>query len=291
MKFWFRWNNKKFYIELKEKSMFKTKIGIDKILIIVLFINILYIQLYGQESKTDDDHFYFVQISDTHIGKGTNLEITQRLVKQINELPMNIRFVIHTGDITQNGMSDTISVLNAIEALEKLAAPIYYIPGNHDIFQKNLEKEINIFQEYFGKLIFIRKFKEVSFIGLYSDPLAYSFSVEGYDVFNKLENALKKTYGKPVVVFHHIPSVEFFYNNTMHDGWDNENRDRWEKTLNSYNVIAILAGHFHSDEQHWIGEIPLYVSASVTNRFGRQPSFRIYEYKNGKLSYRTQYEK
>jgi 3',5'-cyclic AMP phosphodiesterase CpdA len=203
---------------------------------------------------------------------------------------MKLQFVIHTGDITQNGMSDTVSVFNAIDAMNKLEAPLFYIPGNHDIFQEHVEEEINIFQEYFGDLIFVKEFEEVSFIGLYSDPLAYSFSVENYDPFLELEKALKTTNGKPVIVFHHIPSVESFYNNTMHDGWENENRDRWEKTLNSYNVIAILAGHFHSDELHWIGEIPLYVSASVTNRFGRQPSFRIYEYKNGKLSYRTQYE-
>ena len=261
-----------------------------KILIIVLFIKILCFQLYGQEINTTNNPFYFVQISDTHIGKGTNLEITQNLVKQINELPMEIKFVIHTGDILQDGMRDTTNVKKATEVLSELEAPLFYIPGNHDIFQEHLEEEINIFQEYFGDLIFIEEFDEVSFIGLYSDPLAYSFSVKDYDPFLELENALNKTSNKPVIVFHHIPSVGFFYNNTMHDVWGNENRNRWEKTLNSYNVIAILAGHFHGSEQHWIGKIPLYVSASVTNRFGRQPSFRIYEYKNGKLSYRTQYE-
>lgn len=270
--------------------MFNTKNKTMKIFILVLFINLLCFRLYSQETKTTIDHFYFVQITDTHIGKGTNLEITQNLVKQINELPMEIKFVIHTGDILQNGMRDTVNVKKAAKVLEKIEAPLYYVPGNHDIFQEHLEEEMNIFQDYFGELIVEIEFKELSFIGLYSDPIAYSFSVEGYDPFIELENALKKTNKKPVIVFHHIPSVESFYNNTMHEGWENENRNRWENILNSYNVIAILAGHFHSDEHHWIGNIPLYVSASVTNRFGRQPSFRIYEYINGKLSYRTQYE-
>ncbi len=270
--------------------MFNPKNRTITILIIVLCINILFFQLSGQEINTPNNPFYFVQITDTHIGKGTNLEITQNLVQQINKLPMNIQFVIHTGDILQDGMRDSTNILKAAKVLSELEAPLFYIPGNHDIFQEHLEEEINIFQEYFGDLIFIKEFDEVSFIGLYSNPLAYSFSVKDYDPFLELENALKKTSGKPVIVFHHIPSVSFFYNNTMHDGWENESRNRWEKTLNSYNVIAILAGHFHGSEQHWIGNIPLYVSASVTNRFGRQPSYRIYEYKNGKLSYRTQYE-
>ncbi len=270
--------------------MFNTKNRTIKIFILVFFINILCFQLSGQEIETKNNPFYFVQITDTHIGKGTNLEITQNLVKQINELPMEIKCVIHTGDILQDGMSDTTNVIKAFAALEKLEAPLYYIPGNHDIFQEHVRKEMDIFQEYFGDLIVEMDFEEVSFIGLYSDPIAHSFSVEGYDPFLELENALERTGDKPVIVFHHIPSVESFYNNTMHDGWENENRDRWEKTLNSHNVIAILAGHFHSDELHWIGEIPLFVSSSVTNRFGRQPSFRIYEYKAGKLSYRSQYE-
>lgn len=270
--------------------MYKTKNRTIKILVIVLFINVLCFQLYSQEAKITTDHFYFVQITDTHIGKGTNLEITRNLVKQINELPMEIKCVIHTGDILQDGMSDTTNVIKAFDVLEKIEAPLYYIPGNHDIFQEHVEEEITIFQEYFGELIVEIEFEELSFIGLYSDPIAYSFVVEGHDPFLELEDALRKTGDKPVIVFHHIPSVESFYNNTMHEGWENESRDHWEKTLNSYNVIAILAGHFHSDELHWIGEIPLFVSSSVTNRFGRQPSFRIYEYKDGKLSYRSQYE-
>ncbi|MBT3756787.1 MAG: metallophosphoesterase [Candidatus Cloacimonetes bacterium] len=270
--------------------MFKAKYRVERRLIFVLFIFVISLQLLSEEIDADKDHFYFVQISDTHIGKGTNLEITQRLVEQINGLPMEIQFVIHTGDITQDGLSDTISVLSAIKALNKLDAPIYYVPGNHDIFQEKLEEELIIFQEQFGELIFTLEFEDVVFIGIYSDPLAYSFSVENYDPFFELENAIRKIQNKPIVVFHHIPSVGFFYNNEMHDGWEIENRDRWEELLNSNDVIAIIAGHFHGGEQHWIGNIPLYVSGSVTNRFGRQPSFRVYEYKNGKLSYRTQYE-
>jgi len=69
--------------------MFNAKHEKTKIVVIVFFI-ILCFQLYGQEIKTEDNHFYFVQITDTHIGKGTNLEITENLVKQINELPMDM---------------------------------------------------------------------------------------------------------------------------------------------------------------------------------------------------------
>lgn len=242
------------------------------------------------EANAKSNNFYFVQISDTHIGKGSNLKITQRLIQQINKLPMDIQFVIHSGDIMQNGLRDTANTRLAVDVFNKLEAPIYFIPGNHDIYPEFLETEIDIFQKYFGELIFTKEFEEISFIGFFSDPIASSFSVVGYEPLIELERAIKLIDDKPIVVIHHIPSVDFFYNNIRHDGWKSADRIRWEKLLNSYNVIAIIAGHFHGSEQYWIGDIPLYISGSVTNRFGRQPSFRIYKYEDGKLSYRTQYE-
>jgi UDP-2,3-diacylglucosamine pyrophosphatase LpxH len=61
------------------------------------------------------------------------------------------------------------------------------------------------------------------------------------------------------------------------------------KLINSYNVKAVIAGHFHRDELHWLENVPLYVSSPVAGYWGRQATFRIYEYSNGKIGYRTQY--
>ncbi len=236
-----------------------------------------------------NDHFYFVQITDTHIGTENNLEITQKIVEQINDLPMHIQCIIHTGDIVNYGMGDTIAVLNAISVLEQLQAPLLLIPGNHDIYRDSLDGTKDAYIERFGPLITENEFGEIVFIGLYSNPLARSFSVEDFEPLSELEEALKRAEGKPTVVFHHIPSVEDFYLNKMHSGWEKEIRSKWEEVLNAYNVVAVLAGHFHRDEHYWLGDVPLYISTPVTDHWGRQPSFRIFEYKNGRLSYRTQY--
>lgn len=268
----------------------KFKFGSWKIYFIITLLMISGLILIAEEVNEIDDTFYFVQISDSHIGKGTNLEITNRLIEQINALPMDIQFIIHTGDIVQYGLRDTINAKKAAAAFSKLEKPIYFIPGNHDIYPEYWETETGVFQKYFGELMFTKEFDNIAFVGLFTDPIAYSFSVDGYEPFEEIETALKKIKDKPIIVFHHIPSVGFFYNNTMHDGWQPEDKTRWQKLLNSFNVKAIIAGHFHSSEQHWIGDVPLHVPGSVTNRFGRQPSFRIYEYKDGKLGYRTQYE-
>jgi UDP-2,3-diacylglucosamine pyrophosphatase LpxH len=64
---------------------------------------------------------------------------------------------------------------------------------------------------------------------------------------------------------------------------------KWVALINQYNVKAVITGHFHRDEFHWLDKVPLYVSVPVAEKFGRQAGFRIYEYKNGKLGYTTQY--
>jgi UDP-2,3-diacylglucosamine pyrophosphatase LpxH len=75
----------------------------------------------------------------------------------------------------------------------------------------------------------------------------------------------------------------------MHRGWRKEVREKWERLLNSANVKAVIAGHFHRDEFHWLGEVPLYVAEPVAGYWGRQCTFRIYEYRGGKVGYRTVY--
>ena len=249
------------------------------------------VSLYGQEEVSDslNNHFYFVHMTDTHVGAENNLELTQKIIEQINNLPMHIQCIVHTGDIVNDGMEDTIAVSNAIFALEKLEAPLLLIPGNHDIYRNNLDGTKDAYIERFGPLITEDEFGEIVFIGLYSNPLARSFSVEDFDPLSELEEALKRADDKPTVVFHHIPSVEDFYVNKMHDGWKKDTRSSWEEVLNAYNVIAVLAGHFHRDEHYWLGDVPLYISTPVSDHWGRQPSFRIFEYKNGRLNYRTQY--
>ncbi len=260
-----------------------------------IFLSIIFwlcsISLYSQTEPVDslNNHFYFVHMTDTHVGSENNLELTQKIVEKINNLPMYIQCVVHTGDIVNYGMEDTIAVTNAIFALEKLEAPLLLIPGNHDIYRNNLDSTKDAYIEHFGQLITENEFGEIVFIGLYSNPLARSFSVEDFNPLSELEEALKRAEGKPTIVFHHIPSVEDFYLNKMHDGWEKDIRSSWEEVLNAYNVVAVLAGHFHRDEHYWLGDVPLYISTPVSDHWGRQPSFRIFEYKNGRLSYRTQY--
>lgn len=81
---------------------------------------------------------YFVHISDTHIGPRPgyarhghiSLTCAQRLVDIINTLPIEVDFVVHTGDIVTDPHPDAYAL--AAETLASLKLPVYYVPGNHD---------------------------------------------------------------------------------------------------------------------------------------------------------------
>ena len=234
-------------------------------------------------------HFYFVQITDTHFGDGDNYERVEKIVETINNLPMEINCVVHTGDITSDNIEEDSIVVRGLSSLDKLQYPIHFLPGNHDILKKNLDVTKQHYLENFGPLLEVKEYEGILFIFIFTEPLAQSFEVEGFDPLLELEVILQNANGKPAIVFHHTPSANDFYRNAMHDSWKQDSRVKWEKLLNSYNVKAVMAGHFHRDEHHWLGNVPLYVSAPVGGWWGRQASFRIFEYKNGKLGYRTQY--
>lgn len=241
------------------------------------------------EEERQEQHFYFVQITDTHFETGDNMDRSEKVVELINDLPMKIQCVVHTGDITTDRLEDKQLLDSCLSILEKITVPIHYVPGNHDIFPEKLESTCKVYKENFGGLISQAEYDNVVFIFVFTEPLRKSFTIKGYQPLKQLEEYLKKSKGKPVIIFHHAPSVDDFYNNEFHKRWKKEIRDKWVKLINAYNVKAVISGHFHRDEHHWLRDVPLYVSSPISGYWGRQATFRIYEYRNGKIGYRTQY--
>jgi 3',5'-cyclic AMP phosphodiesterase CpdA len=262
---------------------FRTLLFVVAVLIIGVVISA------GEMAQSSTAPFYFVQITDTHWGDGDNLERTQKAVEKINALPMPIKCVVHTGDITMEKIEDESVVEKGLKILRELKAPVHFVSGNHDILRSNHPATQNTYTKNFGPLISEAEYDGVVFIMIYTEPLSKSFIVEGYDPLAELEAALKRANKKPVIVFHHSPDGDDFYNNVLYEGWKKDIREKWKTILNSYNVKAVIAGHFHRDEHYWLGAVPVYVSSPIAGYLGRQGTFRIYEYKEGKVEYRTQY--
>ena len=240
--------------------------------------------------NAQEEEFYFVQITDTHLGSKEHDTKTKEIIKQINNLPYEIDFVVHTGDIFADNLSDSKEVFNYKKIIEKLECTIYIVPGNHDIHKRNFKEEYKLYNSIFDTVNTVFTNKGVTFIMIYTEPFNYASLDMHKQQFSFLDSVLKENADNDVIVCHHSPSVIDFYNNKEHETWNPALRLQWKITLNKYdNVIAILAGHFHRAEQYWVGDIPLYVAPSIASYWGRQASYRIYHYKDNKLSYRTVY--
>ena len=241
-------------------------------------------------AQTSGPHFYFVQISDTHFGSPWEDETAQAFVEAINALPMPIECVVHTGDVFADRIGKPSVLAVGTSTLARLKAPLHVVAGNHDILTNDTEQVAGIFTNAFGALSGRAEHQGVSFIWAYTEPLRGYIHVPGYDPLKAVEKLLAEAGDKPVIILTHSPGVEDFHNNAIFPGWPEKARRQWEALISRPNVKAVITGHFHRDELHWMGNIPVFVGEPSASYWGRQPAFRIYEYKDGRLGYRTVYK-
>jgi len=95
--------------------MFNERTGILVLAVVLVSSICLYAEVIPAENLSNN--FYFVHLTDTHVGTENNLELMRRIVEQINALPMPVQCVVHTGDIVNYGMEETLACISVIAAL------------------------------------------------------------------------------------------------------------------------------------------------------------------------------
>lgn len=248
-----------------------------------------------------EDKLRFIQITDTHFGAEENMNKNEKkdtlyrlteIVKESNDLKMDISFVAFTGDITDNGFTDSEFIKKDLDIISQLKYPINYLPGNHEInpmHPDRIDAEAKAYTEKLGSMNYIKEYKGVVCIFFYDETLRTDVKVTGYDALKWLEDSLKNAGRKEVLIFTHSPPINRIENGVELETWNPQNKAALEKLVNDYNVKAIIAGHKHEDTFKWFGNVPVYASSAVIRYEGRQATFRIYEYEKGKLSYFTRY--
>jgi 3',5'-cyclic AMP phosphodiesterase CpdA len=227
-----------------------------------------------------------VQITDTHLGTSESLHLLERVVERINELPFPVACVVHSGDVFADSIADPAVRKKGLRILDRLEPPLYATPGNHDILRRDLERTRRVWSRAFSGLVHTERVQGVRFVFAYTYPLSGSFQVSGYEPLAGVESALAAAGDPPVIVVHHAPSLPELVADDYRGGWSEAERKEWRCMLSQSDVIAVLAGHFHRSELHWLGEVPLYVAPPVASSQG-MGAFRVYECKGGRLSYRT----
>jgi predicted MPP superfamily phosphohydrolase len=173
----------------------------------------------------DQNDFYFVQITDTHWGEHHNVERTKDAIDSINILPLSIEFVVHTGDLTIKTIEDQPFIDNVIAIMRTCKYPVFYLPGNHDISFERFQETSKAYRRNFGPL---NNCREVHGTGSHITVITwFNFKIKGafgktiYDPMTQLDSLLKgKPEKSPVLLFQHDPTIEDFYKNASHPGWE-----------------------------------------------------------------------
>lgn len=234
--------------------------------------------------------FYFVQITDTHWGVKGGLVMTRRAVEAINKLPLDIAFVVHTGDVMADSIRDEAVVSEGLAIMRGLKAPVHYLPGNHDILAGETKATERLFAKYFGKVGAKVEIRGVLCLFMCSELRDGDDRTPSRAQQDWIERNLAKDEQRQALVFLHRPPVADRLSSRVLEEWGEEKHPRWEQVFMEHPQIkAMVAGHLHRDELHWIGAVPVYVSSSVASFWDRQPSVRLYKYHEGRLTYWTIY--
>lgn len=234
--------------------------------------------------------FYFVQLTDTHWGARDGVFMTRQAVAMINSLPVKVEFVVVTGDLFSDSIRKEDVVAEGLAAMKGLKAPVYYVPGNHDLLKADMARTSQLFEKHFGPLNRAVTVGGVTCLFLCTEmkegESRYPADVEREWIDKALPGGTSA-----VLLFMHRPPLHDLLNGS--DGavsWDDEYDSRWESYFGRHPEIkAVFAGHFHRDIMGWIGTVPVYVAPALARFWDRQPSFRLYRYTGGHVNYWTLY--
>jgi predicted phosphodiesterase len=243
----------------------KLFVNIFKLLILIFSISFT-----ASAQIQDPDSLYFVQITDTHVGQ--DFQRTLSIIEAINKLPYKLDFVVHTGDIFDHTIDQSV-LSERFKLFKKLSIPIYFVQGNADIGSKNHQ----LIKDKIGKLNYIMEHKGIILCFISSlDPVKNNPK----NVPQWLHRILPKHQGKSILLFHHEPFMKYFYK---------DNLKEWQGILKKYDFLGVFSGHMHRDALMWHKNVPEFVAPCIVEFKGRQASFRLYEIKDGHISYSTFY--
>ena len=187
--------------------------------------------------QTNIKPFKFAFITDTHIGSPNNDEDLQRTVDDINQNQPEVAFVIVSGDITEFGSDEELTI--AKNLFDQLKVPTYIIPGNHD--SNWSESGTNSFLTTFGTETFAFEYNGYKFFGLPSGPNMRmgpgQIPREGIEWFKQQLAETDKN--MPLVFVNHYPM-----NNTLNNWFEVMD------ALKPYNIKVMLCGHGHNNRKH-----------------------------------------
>jgi hypothetical protein len=221
------------------------------------------IQETAPAATPKQDDFFFLQLSDTHLGFSgpPNPEAGHMLrdvVETINASSVQPDFIVFTGDLTQTTDDADLRRKRMAEFKDIVknlkTKSVRFLAGEHDAALDKGEAYV----EFFGELHHSFDHKGLHFVALdnVSDPSAI--------VGEKQIEWLKSDLGKvdadtPIVVFAHRPLFD------LYPQWDWSTRDGASvvEVLQTRKDVTVFYGHIHQEHHHMTGAIAHHSAKSL----------------------------
>ena len=215
-------------------------------------------------------------LSDPHVNRKTNgMDATfkkhfEDTIEQVNS--EKVDFVLITGDLTQEGKPEEMVDFKA--HIKKLRAPVYYVPGNHDVGHKfNSGKaegtvtaeRVAAFEKELGPSFFAKTENGIRIIGINAPMFGSGFERESA-MWKMLEKELSKPTRKPTFLFSHYP---LFVGKADEPGgvyWnvEPEPRKRLLSLMDQAGVKLFLSGHLHRELVNRSGDRLFFSTAPIS---------------------------
>ena len=229
--------------------------------------------------------FTFVHLSDTQIGfidKSPQFAHSDSLMKAavlaVNELDPLL--VVNTGDhvnVYDDPVQDSIFRVRSAE----IKAPLYMVPGNHDITTPYYLENRGRYVKARGYDRFSVKKKGCAFIGIDSNciinktPDAAMTEEEQFSWLTKELHDARKC--KHIFIFLHCPIFRVRVDEPVdYSNFPVEKREKYLRLFKDAGVTAIFAGHLHRTLYSEYEGMKMFVVGPVANALGNgTPGFNL----------------
>jgi len=229
-----------------------------------------------------EPEFTFAILTDTHIGEpGDETKYAhnwrvEHAIDQINTL--RPEFVVNCGDMITYWPNDARFAVAGEEALRLHATfdmPVYYVPGNHDVGNKQsmsignivTESTITAYREYFGPDYYSFDFRDCHFIVLNAQMFNSDLPAAS-EQWQWLLTDLEATRNSRLTfMLLHIP---LFWVNQDDPGpgnyevIDEPARSELMQLINTYHIDAVFTGHTHHSIANRVENTELLTAPSTT---------------------------
>ena len=210
--------------------------------------------------------------SDLHVNRGANQTLyAQRLDRAVAEInAAHVDLVLLGGDLTENGTAaEARDFKRQIKALQ---APVWFIPGNHDVGNKLLPggkpgvsfRRVADYEMRLGRSYFAREQSGVRVLGINSALLG-SGLIQENRMNRLLEREFARTNPPPTLILLHHPPFQQWATEPGGVYWNLEPSPRADllSRAQQANVQAILSGHLHKSLTNTHEGITLLTAPSV----------------------------